>query len=127
MANEPSTVSIAMRGVELVVQIGEHPWEQHPERPTRLSINITLVFGYGDYFGKHGGYVDYDPLRKFLKALEQSAHVNRLEDFAKLIIGTCFTTTPAERVQLSIMKPDIFLEMDAVGLEFDVRRADFSA
>ena len=127
MSDAPSTVSIAMRGVELIVRIGEHAWEQFPERPTRLALNITLVFGYGDYFTKHGGYVNYDPLYKFLKSLEQREHVNRLEDFSKLIIDTCFKTTPAQRVQISVMKPDIFHEIDAIGLEFDVRREDFSA
>lgn len=116
-----------MRGVELVVRIGEHPWEQHPERPTRLSLNITLVFAYDDYFKAPGGYVDYDPLRNFLKSLEQRDHTNRLEDFAKLIIDTCFKTTPAQRVRIAVLKPDIFFEMDAVGIEFDVTRADFSA
>lgn len=127
MPNDPSTISIAMRGVELVVRIGEHPWEQHPERPTRLSLNITLVFAYDDYFKAPGGYVDYDPLRNFLKSLEQRDHTNRLEDFAKLIIDTCFKTTPAQRVRIAVLKPDIFFEMDAVGIEFDVTRADFSA
>ncbi len=127
MSDAPSTVSIAMRGVELIVRIGEHAWEQFPERPTRLALNITLVFGYRDYTAKHGGYVDYDPLYKFLKSLEQREHVNRLEDFAKLIIAACFETTPAQRVQLAVMKPDIFHEIDAIGLEFDVRREDFSA
>ena len=125
MANEPSTVSIAMRGVELNVKVGEHPWEKHREHPTRLAINITLVFGYGDYFGTHGGYVDYDPLRTFLKALEQRDHINRLEDFSKLILHACFQTTPAQRVKLSVLKPDIFNEMQGVGLELDVTRADF--
>ena len=127
MADAPSTVSIAMRGVELIVQVGEHPWERHPERPTRVAINITLVFGYGDYFRKHGGYVDYDPLRKFLKSLEQREHTAHLEDIAQFIIANCFETTLAQRVQLSILKPDIFLEMQAVGLEFDVARQDFHA
>ena len=56
-----------------------------------------------------------------------SEHVDRLEDFAKLIIATCFETMPAQRVQLAVMKPDIFHEIDAIGLEFDVRREDFSA
>lgn len=127
MPEAPSTVSIAMRGIELIVRIGEHPWEKHPERPTRLAINITLTFAYSDYFGKHGGYVDYDPLRKFLKALEQREHTERLEDFAKLILATCFNTMPAERVALSILKPDIFNEMQGVGMEFDVTRADFAS
>ena len=127
MSEAPSTVSIAMRGVELIVRIGEHAWEKHPERPTRLALNIKLEFGYNDYFTKHGGYVDYDPLYKFLKSLEQREHVNRLEDFSTLIIKTCFETTPAQRVQLSVVKPDIFHDIDAIGLEFDVRREDFSA
>jgi len=127
MSEAPSTVSIAMRGVELVVRIGEHAWEKHPERPTRLAINITLIFDYATYFGKHGGYVDYDPLRKFLKGLEQRDHIERLEDFSRLILDTCFKTMPVERVQLSILKPDIFNEMQGVGMEFDVTRADFGA
>lgn len=127
MADAPSTVSIALSGVELMVRIGEHAWEKHPERPTRLAINITLEFDYADYFKKHGGYIDYDPLRQFLKSLEQRDHINRLEDFAKLILATCYRTTPAQRVRISVMKPDIFPEMDAVGLEVDVTRADFAA
>ena len=53
MQETPSTVSIAMRGVELIVRIGEHAWEKHPEPPQRLAINITLEFGYADYFDKH--------------------------------------------------------------------------
>lgn len=127
MPDAPSTVSIAMRGVELNVHVGEHPWEKHREHPTRLAINITLEFGYSDYFGRHGGYVDYDPLRTFLKSLEQREHTNRLEDFSRLILDVCFRTTPAQRVRLSVLKPDIFNEMQGVGLEFDVTRTDFAS
>lgn len=125
MQETPSTVSIAMRGVELIVRIGEHAWEKHPEPPQRLAINITLEFGYADYFDKHGGYVNYDPLRTFLKDLEQNDHIDRIEDFAKVILRMCFASTPAQRVKLSVLKPDIFPEMDGVGLEFDIARADF--
>lgn len=127
MPEAPSTVSIAMQGVELIVRIGEHAWEKHPKRPTRVRLNITLTFPYAAYFGPHAGYIDYDPLHKFLIALQDREHVERLEDFGKLILATCFETTPAQRVRLSVMKPDIFHEMEAVGLEFDVTRADFAA
>jgi dihydroneopterin aldolase len=121
-----STISIVLRDIELVVQVGEHPWEQHPERPTRLHLSITLTFAYAGYFDKHGGYVDYDPLRKVLKDLEQRPHTNRLEDIARVILDACFATTPAERVRLSVLKPDIFVEMKGIGLEFDVSREDFA-
>lgn len=71
-ADAPSTVSIAMRGVDLNMRIGEHAWEKG--EPQRLTLDITLTFAFADYAGRHGGYVDYDPLRDFLKDLESRPH-----------------------------------------------------
>lgn len=127
MAETPSTIAIEMRGVTLRVRIGEHPWERHPERPSRIEIDLTLHFAYADYFEKHGGYVDYDPLRAFLKGLEGRPHVDRIEDFARQILTACFSMTPAARAELSVVKPDIFPEMRGVGLRFSVAREDFRA
>lgn len=124
MQGARSTLSIVMRGAELFVRIGEHPWEK--EKASRLKLDLILHFAFADYFGKHGGYVNYDPVRDFLKSLEEKPHVDRLEDLARTIIIACFAMTPAARIELRVMKPDIFAEMDAVGLHFDVRREDFA-
>jgi dihydroneopterin aldolase len=121
-----STIAIALEGAELRVNVGEHAWEKHPQHPTRLRVNLTLVFDYRAYHERHGGYVDYDPLRSFLKALENKPHVNKLETLARQILDAAFTTTPADRVQLSLSKPDIFPEMDGVGLRIDVAREDLA-
>jgi 7,8-dihydroneopterin aldolase/epimerase/oxygenase len=126
MAQKPSTICIAFRRVELRVRIGEHAHEQDPEKPSRLLLDVTLEFDFHDYFEKHGGYVNYDPLRTFLQDLQHKPHINRLEDFARGILSACFAMTPAARVQLSVQKPDIFPEMDGVGVMFDVARADFA-
>jgi len=122
-----STISIVFKSAELSIQIGEHPWEKFPDRPTRLIVDLTLTFDYRDYFERHGGYVDYDPLRTFFKELETKPHVNQLETFARNILQRCFATTPTQRVKLSVCKPDIFMEMDGVGIEIDVAREDFTA
>lgn len=127
MSASPSTVAIAFSGVELNIQLGEHPWERHPERPTRLRIDLTLTFAYADYFGRHGGYVDYDPLRAFLKQLERAPHTDKLEVLARRVLAACFEKTPAERVRLSVLKPDIFNEMEGAGVVLDVTRLDFVA
>lgn len=124
-AEAPSTVSIAMRGVDLNVRIGEHAWEKSEAQ--RLTLDITLKFAFADYTGRLGGYVDYDPLRDFLKDLESRPHTERLETLARDILTACFALTPAARTQLSILKRDIFPEMAGVGLEYDVARADFGA
>jgi dihydroneopterin aldolase len=126
MQQTPSTVSIALKRAELRVRIGEHPHEQDPQRPSRLHVDVTLTFDYHDYFEQHGGYVNYDPLRTFLQELQTQPHINRLEDFSRSILAACFAKTPAARVKLSVMKPDIFPEMDGVGIEIDVARADFT-
>lgn len=123
----PSTVSIVFQHAELSIQIGEHPWEKFADRPTRLIVNLTLSFDYSDYFDREGGYIDYDPLRAFLKELESQPHVNKIETFSKTILGACFAMTPAHRVKLAVCKPDIFNEMQGVGIEIDVKREDFLA
>lgn len=124
MAN--STIAIALQGVELKVQVGAHPWEKFPAHPSRLHVDLTLVFEYRAYLGVPGGYVDYDPLRAFLKSLEQRDHVETLEEYARDILAAAFKLTSAMRVQLSIMKPDIFAEIDGVGLKLDVAREDLA-
>ena len=121
---EPSSVSIVMRDIELSVRIGEHAWEKHDAQ--RLRLDLTLRFGLRDYNERHGGYVNYDPLRAFVKAMEDRPRTERIETLARDIIAACFELTPAERVELTIMKPDIFPEMKGVGLRYDVARADFS-
>jgi len=121
---EPSSVSIVMRDVELNVRIGEHAWEKNDAQ--RLCVDLTLRFGLREYNERHGGYVNYDPLRAFLKEIESRTHTERIETLARDILAACFELTPTERVELTIMKPDIFPEMTGVGLRYDVARADFA-
>ncbi|GAN00123.1 hypothetical protein U91I_03788 [alpha proteobacterium U9-1i] len=121
-----STIAIALEGAELRVNLGEHAWEKHPEHPTRLRVHLVLTFDYRTYHEQPGGYVNYDPLRAFLKRLEGQPHIAKLETLSKQILSAAFTMTPATRVRLHLSKPDIFPEMDGVGLIVDVAREDFA-
>lgn len=120
-----STVHIVMRNVELRVRIGEHAWEKADAQ--RLHLDLALQFDFRAYTDSHGGYINYDPLRTFLREIESRPHTERIEALAHDILAACFELTPAERVELTIVKPDIFPEMQGVGLRFDVARKDFSA
>lgn len=126
MTDQPSSIAIQLSGVELRVNLGQHPWEKFAAHPTRLRVDLTLTIPYRDYFEMHGGFVDYDPVRTFLRSLEGQPHVDELEALAHRILRFCFEATPAQRVRLSLTKPDIFIEMDGVGLTFDVARTDFT-
>jgi dihydroneopterin aldolase len=126
MSDPASTVSIVLERAELRVNVGEHPWERHPQHPSRLVVDVALSFGYRAYFEEHGGYVDYDPLRAFLIGLQGKPHVAKLETLGRQILAACFSLTPAARVRLKLTKPEIFPEMAGVGLEFDVAREEFT-
>ncbi|MEZ5962166.1 MAG: dihydroneopterin aldolase [Hyphomonadaceae bacterium] len=121
--SEPSSVSIFMRDVELRVRIGEHAWEKDDAQ--RLRLDLSLHFSLNAYNADHGRYVNYDPLRMYLNDIESRPHTERIETLARDILTACFEMTPAERVELTIMKPDIFPEMKGVGLHYDVARSDF--
>lgn len=125
MTETPSSISIVMKRVELRVRIGEHAWEKTDAQ--RLHLDLTLEFGFADYHNRHGGYIDYDPLRAFLKAIEERPHTERIETLARDILAACFELTPSDRVKLTILKPDVFPEMDGVGLAYAVSRRDFGA
>ncbi len=125
MSEAPSTVSIVMRGVELRVRIGEHAFEKNEAQ--RLHLDLSLTFGFADYHERHCAYVNYDPLRAFLKEIEARPHTERLETLARDILAASFTLTPADRAALTIVKPDVFPEMHGVGLSYDVTRKDFGA
>lgn len=120
-----SSVQVLMQGVKLEANVGVHPWEKHPERPTVLVIDLTLEFEHATYLAL--GHVDYDPLRNFIKELSNKPHIEWLETIADKILRAAFSMTRAERVTLQIVKPEIFNEVDAVGVRFDVLRQDFKS
>ncbi len=48
-----SHVKVMLRDVVVEVQVGLHPWEQHPERPTRLLVNVEM-YAHSDSQGVGG-------------------------------------------------------------------------
>lgn len=122
-----SKITIRLRDFEALARIGVHPWEKHPERPSRLFATIALELSLADYYGKAGGYINYDPIHAYLRGWADRPHTEYLERLAEDLISFLFETTPAERCAVSIEKPDIFSDVDRVGVSYDVTRADWTA
>jgi len=120
-----SKVSIILEGVDVEAHVGLHPWERFPDKPTRLKIDLAITFEYARYFADHGGFVDYDGIRRFLLSLRDQPHTDHLETIAARILDYIFQESGADHARLKVSKPDIFNEADAVGVSFDVSKADF--
>ncbi len=108
---EADYVKAILKNVQTEASIGLHPWERHPERPSKLIVNVEM-FAQGTVF------LDYDPVRAAIKAWPGRAHTDLLETLAEEIVAVCFANARVEACRVSVVKPDIFNEAGGAGIEF---------
>ena len=108
-----SYVRVILQDVQTEAHVGLHPWERHPERPTRLLVNVEMFAhaGVGDAF------IDYDPVRDAIRAWPGRRHTDLLETLAGELVALCFANGRVEACRVSVVKPDVFNETGAAGVE----------
>ena len=104
-----------LRDVLTEASVGLHPWERHPERPTRLLVNVEM-FAHADDVTP-GAYIDYDPVRAAIAAWPGRAHTDLLETLVEELIARCFDNPRVEACRVSVVKPDVFNEAAGAGVE----------
>lgn len=113
-----SHICVRLTGVQTEAHIGLHAWERHPERPTRLLVDVEMLAPTPGT----APMIDYDPIREALRAWPQRAHTDLLETLAEELVTLCFQHPNVAACRVRITKPDIFNEMDGAGIElFRVR------
>jgi dihydroneopterin aldolase len=110
-------VRVRLVNISTEARCGVHPWEQHPERPNRLLINIDLYAPLGDGPMSARSYIDYDNVRNFLKSFPSRPHTKLLESLVDEIVEECFRCTGVESCRVSVLKQDIFNEAEGAGIE----------
>ena len=116
-----SHLRIMLRQVQTEAHVGLHPWERHPERPTRLLVDVDV---YAPTEGPADAHtlIDYDALRAALKAWPSRPHTNLLETLAEELVSLCLAIPSVQACRVAVTKPDIFNEIQAAGVEiFRVR------
>jgi 7,8-dihydroneopterin aldolase/epimerase/oxygenase len=111
-------IRVVLKDVAVEVQVGLHPWERHPERPTRLVVTVEMFahLGGGAAAGDRG-FIDYDRVRDALKAWPSRPHTPLLETLAEELVQLCFADPRVEACRVLLMKPDIFNEAAGAGIE----------
>jgi dihydroneopterin aldolase len=122
----PSTsyIRVVLRDIETEAHVGLHPWERHPERPTRLIVNVEMFAPLVRPLSTESkdSIVDYDKVREALKAWPTRPHTPLLETLLHELVELCFRNERVSACRVSIMKPDIFNEAASAGVEvFQVR------
>jgi dihydroneopterin aldolase len=119
-------VIVKLRNVVVETCCGVHPWEQFPERPNKLSIDVTLYARLGERRLKDFGYIDYDHIRDFLKAFPARPHTPLLETLLDDIVDQCFVDERVESCRVSVLKLSIFNETEGAGVEVYRTRAQWT-
>lgn len=109
------------------ISCGLHPWERHPERPTRLMVSARLYAPLATPRAADAPIINYDIVRKRILALENEGHIDLLETIADLIVDSCFGDERVVACALSIRKPDIYNESRGAGIDLFRTRARWSA
>jgi dihydroneopterin aldolase len=116
-------IEVKLSNVVVECSCGMHPWEKHPERPNKLSISITLFAALNCRRLDQFGYINYDQIRDFLKTFPARPHTDLIETLLDEIVEKCFIDARVDACRVSIMKPDIFNEAEAAGVEVYRTRA----
>jgi len=112
-------IRVALRDVEVEAHVGLHPWERHPERPSRLLITVEMFAHLGrDHGGGHAKpVIDYDRVRNGLRGWTSRPHTPLLETLAEEVVALCFADSAVEACRVSVVKPDIFNDTAGAGVE----------
>ncbi|HLJ19451.1 MAG TPA: dihydroneopterin aldolase [Stellaceae bacterium] len=115
-------IRVALHDVEVEAHVGLHPWERHPERPSRLLITVEMFAHLGrEHAGGHAKpVIDYDRVRNGLRGWTSRPHTPLLETLAEEVVALCFGDPAVEACRVSVVKPDIF--NDAAGAGVDIYR-----
>jgi len=117
MIPDSNFARIRLRDVEVAVKCGLHPWERHPERPTRLLIDVDLYAPLGPGPMAQGDFINYDHVRDFLRSLPDRPHVDLLETIVDDIVDACFELRQVVACRVCVTKPDIFNEAGGAGVD----------
>lgn len=119
-------IRIILKGIQTEVKIGLHPWERHPERPSRLTVNIELFAPVTpEPLGtSREAIIDYDPIRHLIRGWRDRPHVDLLETLVDELFEACFADPKVAAARVSVLKPDIFNEVEAAGVEAYRRRPE---
>jgi dihydroneopterin aldolase len=117
---------VFLRGLELMARLGVHPHEKAAPQRIRLSVELLVQDESApDGVGADAlqRVVDYQRLVELARAVVGSGHVLLVETLAERIAAAALEDGRVERARVTVEKPDIFADVDAVGVVVERRRA----
>jgi dihydroneopterin aldolase len=121
-----SHVKIILRELELNLRIGLYAHEQEGGKSQRIIVNVELYVPVSYLRAvDESKLVDYGALRERIKEWEQRDHTLLIETYVNDVLALCFEDARVEAARVSVVKPDIFADVERAGVEVFMHRADW--
>lgn len=115
-------VTYFFRGLSLQVRIGIHAPEK--AAPQRLLIDLEYDCREAASPDDHiAAVLDYDTVRDEVAALAAARHFNLQETLCREILASLLAHPQVIRAKVEICKPDIYADVNAVGVRMEGRRS----
>lgn len=112
-------IKIILRDVQTEAHVGLCAWELHPEQPSRLVVNVEMYAKQDTPLDAETreSIIDYARVRTVLRAWPSRPHTPLLETLVEELIQACFEIERVDACYVSVVKPTIFNDAAAAGVE----------
>ena len=117
----PEVVTYFFRGLSLQVSIGFLA----KEKAAPQTVMIDLEYDCPDTSSptdEIGSVLNYDSVRQEVAAIVKNRHFNLQETLCREILQSLLARAEVVRAKVSVNKPDIYADVDAVGVSMEARK-----
>jgi len=107
---------ILIEGLVLDGHIGLFDHEYGRIQPIRFDVTVDIAQLSGDVNPDTKNIVRYDLIVADIKAILKAGHVDLVETLAELVASACLAYPRAQKVVVTVAKPDAFAEAHGVGI-----------
>ena len=112
---------IFVRGLRLAMFVGLAPFEREWPQTVVVSVRMSV----DPAVRRSGGHVSYAPVVEALLALAASdRHVELIETIAEVAARKALEDARVRRVEVTVEKPDIYPQAEAVGITIAMDREE---
>ncbi|HET9122466.1 MAG TPA: dihydroneopterin aldolase [Acidiferrobacteraceae bacterium] len=120
--NQGACWTSVLRNVVVHLRIGLHNHERGRTQQVQVSVTTRRYRSSHPSRFEISDIMNYDRLRQHILDWQDRAHVDLLETLMLDLVDHCFADPRVDEVYASILKPEIFLETEAAGIELTISR-----
>ncbi len=120
--------AIIIEGLKVDTVIGCFSWERQIIQPLMLDLIIHNDLTQAACSDELGDTLNYAQICELASQVIQQAKPKLIEHAAQLVLNCLFSTFPSiESISITIRKPAIIAQANAVGIRLERNRNDFCA